>query len=159
MEMLFKPIGTIHTPFSEQSGTPIQPAMSQGAAGRVVVLDEFAAGLSDLASFERIWLVYWFHRASPPKLMVVPYRDNVERGVFATRAPCRPNPIGISVVRLKQLSGSTLEVLDVDILDGTPLLDIKPYVPRFDSVESSDYGWLEKDTMKRERADNRFADE
>lgn len=157
--MQLHPIGVIHSQFREPSGTPIQPAMANGAPGQVVVHDEFTPGLSDLAGFERIWLVYWFHRAPPPRLMVVPYRDNVERGLFATRAPCRPNPVGISVVRLEHVRGNTLEVLDVDILDGTPLLDIKPYVPRFDCIKPSASGWLELNQEERAEADGRFADE
>lgn len=154
-----KPIGTIHTPFTEPAGTPIQPGMARGAAGRVVVAAEYAAGLSDLEGFSRIWLIYWLHRAPPAKLMLVPFRDTVERGVFATRAPCRPNPIGISAVRLAAVEGCTLEVLDVDMLDGTPLLDIKPYVPRFDAVESSASGWLDQAGSEREEADDRFSGE
>lgn len=159
MDIILKPIGVIHSPHKESSGTPIQPAMAHGTPGQVIVNEEFAVGLSDLAGFERIWLVYWFHRAPPAKLRVTPFRDDVERGVFATRAPCRPNPIGISAVRLQQLKGNALEILDVDILDGTPLLDIKPYVPRFDSIEQSASGWLDRNRLNCEQADDRFSGE
>jgi tRNA-Thr(GGU) m(6)t(6)A37 methyltransferase TsaA len=126
------PIGVIRTPFREAAGTPIQPRQAKGVKGTVEVLERFQEGLKDLEGFERIWLLYWFHRAAPARLRVVPYLDRQQRGLFATRAPCRPNPIGMSCVRLLQVKGSLLTVAGVDILDGTPLLDIKPYVPEFD---------------------------
>jgi tRNA-Thr(GGU) m(6)t(6)A37 methyltransferase TsaA len=124
--------------------------------GTVEVFPEYADGLKDLDGFERIWLIYWFDQAPEPQLLVIPFLDDRERGVFATRAPSRPNAIGMSVVRLLQVVGNTLEVADVDILDGTPLLDIKPYVTEFDchSVEKS--GWFDQAPLRRSVADGRF---
>jgi tRNA-Thr(GGU) m(6)t(6)A37 methyltransferase TsaA len=149
-------IGRIRTPFVEATGTPIQPAYARGAEGRVVVDARFAAALDDLKGFERVWLVYWMDQAAAFRPRVVPYRDRQERGLFATRSPCRPNPIGISVVRLKGREGRVLRVADVDIVDNTPLLDIKPYVPEFDAHPSSKAGWLETGEVDRQVADGRF---
>jgi tRNA-Thr(GGU) m(6)t(6)A37 methyltransferase TsaA len=155
-EMRVKSIGIIRTPFQEPAGTPIQPSRSGGAQGTVEVFPEYAGGLKDLDGFERIWLIYWFDRAPEPQLVVIPFLDDRQRGVFATRAPSRPNAIGVSVVRLLQVASNTLEVADVDILDGTPLLDIKPYVAEFDchSVEKS--GWFDRAPLRRSVADGRF---
>jgi tRNA (adenine37-N6)-methyltransferase len=149
-------IGRIRTPFIEASGTPIQPAYSQGAEGRVIVDAPFSDALDDVEGFERVWLIYWMDRAAPFKPRVIPYRDTRERGLFATRSPCRPNPIGLSVVRLVGRDGGTLRVLDVDILDNTPLLDIKPYVPEFDACPASKAGWFEQCGVDRKVADERF---
>jgi tRNA (adenine37-N6)-methyltransferase len=151
-----QPIGIIHTPFRVQAGTPIQPAYAAGAAGTVTVLDAYAEALADLAAMERIWLLYHFDRVHGWQGRVVPYRDDVPRGLFATRSPARPNPIGMSVVRLVSVDGPVLHVLDVDMLDGTPLLDIKPYVPRFDAHPVSRAGWLDTTTSTEQAADDRF---
>jgi len=151
-----RPIGVIRTPFREAAGTPIQPRQAKGVKGTVEVFERFQEGLKDLQGFERIWLVYWFHRAAEARLRVIPYLDDQERGLFATRAPCRPNPIGISPVRLLGVEGNVLSVADVDILDGTPLLDIKPYVPHFDCFEVTRCGWVEKAARRRHVADSRF---
>jgi len=142
-EIVFRPIGVIRTPHRQQAGTPIQPTCAEGVRGTVIVLDEYVDALADLAGFERIWLLYHLDRAAPWKARVVPYRDVVERGLFATRAPSRPNPVGLSVVRLLAIAGATLEIEGVDMLDRTPLLDIKPYAPVFDSCPSSRAGWLD----------------
>jgi tRNA-Thr(GGU) m(6)t(6)A37 methyltransferase TsaA len=114
--------------------------------------------LKDLEGFERIWLLYWFDRAKFEKcdLVVRPYLDDTPRGVFATRAPARPNPIGLSAVRLLEVRGNLLSVRDVDILNGTPLLDIKPYFPQFDCFKVARSGWLKGSTLRRAKADNRF---
>ena len=125
-------IGVIHTPFSQASGAPLQPSMTRGAKGAVEVFEPFVVGLRDLEGFDRIWLLYCFHRASAPQIEIMPFLDSAARGLFATRAPCRPNPIGISSVGLIGIAGNTLQVEDVDMLDGSPLLDIKPFVPDFD---------------------------
>lgn len=150
------PIGIIHSPFTIVDGTPIQPIYSEGAEGTVEIFPESGPGLSDLDGFERIWLIYLFNRASPAKLKIVPFRDNVERGVFATRAPSRPNPIGLSVVRLLGVDGLMLRVADIDILDGTPLLDIKPYISEVDSYPNSRAGWWDSRKIDRKNADGRF---
>jgi len=153
-----QPIGVIHTPFTTAAGTRIQPALAHGAEGRVEVFPQFVPGLKDVDGFERIWLVYWFDRPSELKLRVVPFLDDVARGVFATRAPCRPNRIGLSPVRLVRIDDNVLHVSDVDILDGTPLLDIKPYAPRFDHFDVRRSGWLGHVGSDRKTADDRFAD-
>ena len=153
------PIGVIHSPFTEARGTPIQAAFADGAEGTVEVSEAFAEGLKDLDGFERIWLVYWFDRAGEARLRVRPFLDDRERGLFATRAPCRPNPIGMSAVRLLRVEGRTLYVADIDVLDGTPLVDIKPYAPRFDCYDVSRCGWLDRAGRSRTVADDRFGAE
>ena len=152
------PIGIIHSPFRQATGTPVQPSAAKGVEGAVEVFEEYAAGLKDLAGFERIWLLYWFDRAEveAPALIVKPYLDNTRRGVFATRAPGRPNPIGLSSVHLLRIQRNKLDIRDVDILDGTPLLDIKPYVPQFDIFRVARSGWLEGTVTARRLADSRF---
>ena len=155
-EFTVRPIGVIHTPFRRAEGTPIQPRASAGTEGTVTVLPEYTAGLKDLEGFGRIWLVYWFDRAGPVRLTVRPYMDDTERGLFATRAPSRPNRIGISCVKLLGVDGATLRVADVDMLDGTPLVDIKPYAPQFDCFQEVRTGWLEGRSVRDKRADNRF---
>ena len=155
-ETLLRPIGIIHTPHRDQDGAPIQPAFAEGARGTVTLFAPYVEALADLDGFERIWLVFEFDRSAPWKSRVVPYRDVVERGLFATRAPARPNPIGLSAVRLVSVDGNTLQVQDVDMLDGTPLLDIKPYVPAFDAYPDSRAGWVDATTSRQRLADNRF---
>lgn len=140
--IVYKPIGVIRTPFVDPQGTPIQPAAARGIQGRVEVFPEYAEGLADLIGFSHLILIYHLHRSGPPKLRVRPFLDSREHGVFATRAPARPNPIGISLVRLLGVEGNVLQISDVDILDGTPLLDIKPYVPQFDAASDVRIGWL-----------------
>ncbi len=154
--MNLKAIGVIHTPHRASPGTPVQAAAATGIPGRVEVLPEFAPGLKDLEGFERIWLVYWFDRAKPAELTVIPYLDSLSRGVFATRAPCRPNPIGLSCVRLLEVRQNVLHVDGVDMLDGTPLLDIKPYIPAFDALEAKRVGWLAEAPRQTAVADGRF---
>jgi len=151
-----QPIGIIHTPFAQPAGTPIQPVYADGAPGEVVVDAPFDAALADIDGFDRVWLLYWLDRARPFQPRVVPYRDTRERGLFATRSPCRPNPIGLSTVRLVRREGPLLHVLDVDVLDGTPLLDIKPYVPAFDAHPGARAGWFEDVAIDRRHADARF---
>ena len=135
------PIGRIHSPHREAKGTPIQPRWADAVKGTVEVFQEHVPGLRDLEGFDRIWLLYWFDRVTGPQLEVVPYRDTQTRGVFATRAPCRPNPIGLSCVRLLRIEEAVLEVADLDVLDGTPLLDIKPYIPDCDVFSVKRVGW------------------
>ncbi len=156
MTFQVSPIGIIHSPFTEANGTPIQPVFATDAQGTVEVFEPFAEGLADLDGFDRIWLLYWCHRANEPTMRVVPYRDTRERGLFATRAPSRPNPIGLSCVRLLRVEGNVLHVTGLDVLDGTPLLDIKPYVPSFDSFPGNREGWLGESSTGRIIADERF---
>jgi tRNA-Thr(GGU) m(6)t(6)A37 methyltransferase TsaA len=154
----FKEIGVIHSPFVEESGMPIQPAGAKDIKGTVEVFDEYVEGLMDLDGFSHIILLYYFHRVSEAKLQVVPFLDTRKHGVFATRAPKRPNPLGLSVVKLISIEGNKLFIENVDVIDGTPLIDIKPYVPEFDNVEKIRVGWLEEITqsVQNKRADTRF---
>jgi tRNA (adenine37-N6)-methyltransferase len=140
--VVYQPIGVIRTPFVEGDEIPIQPAFSQ-VAGRVEVYAEYAEGLQDIEGFSHIILLYALHRSSGYALLVKPFLDHRSRGVFATRYPRRPNPIGLSVVRLLACHGSTLDVEGIDVLDGTPLLDIKPYVPEFDLMFEARAGWYD----------------
>jgi tRNA-Thr(GGU) m(6)t(6)A37 methyltransferase TsaA len=155
-KLKLEPIGVIETPFREPAGTPIQPSRANGAPGKVRIEPRFQAGLKDLAGFERIWLIYWLHKAPESSLLVTPFLDERQRGVFATRSPARPSPIGISAVRLLAIQDGILEVADVDMIDGTPLLDVKPYVPEFDCYAGSKAGWFDESTSKRRLADDRF---
>ena len=141
--MEIKPIGVIHSPFKKPDGMPIQPAFAKNAEGVVELQPQFTQGLKDLQDFERIWLLYWFDRVIETKLTVKPFREDVLRGLFSTRAPCRPNPIGLSPVRLLRIEANKLYIADIDVLDGTPLLDIKPYIPEFDCYENSKCGWMQ----------------
>lgn len=141
MKIAFQPIGVIHTPFTEPQGMPIQPAGAKGVKGTVEIFAEFRAGLKDLEGFSHIILLYHFHRSRGFTLEVVPFMDSEPRGLFATRAPRRPNPIGLSVVQLDRVQDGVLHIQNIDVLDGTPLLDIKPYVPGFDIRQDVRTGW------------------
>ena len=153
-------IGVIHSPFAQRLGMPIQAAFAEGAAGTVELDPEYVPGLKDLEGFTHIILVYHFHLSEGHSLQVKPFLDEEAHGVFATRAPRRPNAIGISVVRLNRIEGSTLYVSELDVVDGTPLLDIKPYVPQFDNRTGAKIGWLEKniDRAAESTADGRFSE-
>jgi len=158
MKIEFKPIGIIHSPFAEPEGMPIQPVGAAGVKGTVEVFEGFRPALKDLDGFSHIILLYHFHRSHGFNLHVVPFMDSEPRGLFATRAPKRPNPIGLSVVQLDKIKDTVLHVQSVDILDGTPLLDIKPYVPEFDAQAEVKTGWLEKakKTVLSRKSDDRF---
>lgn len=158
MQISYRSIGTIHTPFTECAGMPIQPAGAVGIKGTVEIDPSCADGLRDLDGFSHVYLLYHFHRAGPAELVVTPFLDTEPHGVFATRAPRRPNPIGLSVVLLREIDGCTLHIENVDILDGTPLLDIKPYTPEFDHHEVHRVGWLAqaRGRARNEKADDRF---
>lgn len=152
-------IGVIRTPFTRLEDMPIQPVGAEDVEGEAVVLEQFAPGLRDLALFSHIILIYHFHRAPRVELLVVPYLDTAERGVFATRSPLRPSHIGLSIVRLVSASGNIVRSRGADVLDGTPLLDIKPYIPQFDHRPEASSGWMEssREAVARRRADGRFA--
>ena len=158
MKIEYRSIGVIHTPFKKREGMPIQPTGADGVHGTVEVFPEFTEGLQDLEGFSHIILLYHFHQSTDAALRVTPFMDSQPRGVFSTRAPKRPNPIGISVVKLIEIEGSTLHIENVDIIDETPLLDIKPYVPEFDHYPADRIGWLEKarNGIRKKRSDNRF---
>jgi tRNA-Thr(GGU) m(6)t(6)A37 methyltransferase TsaA len=150
------PIGVIHTPFQHSEGTPIQSSAANGAQGVIELFPEFAPGLRDVAGFERLWLIYRLDRASAAQLIVHPYLDTQEHGIFATRSPARPNHLGVSSVRLLRVERNRLLIADVDMLDGTPLLDIKPYVPEFDCFEVTRKGWYAGKSAHGMVADGRF---
>ena len=154
----YEPIGTIETPFEDREGMPIQAAGAQGVRGRIRLLPEYLQGLQDLAGFSHLILLYHFHLTRDTRLVVTPFLDTTPRGVFATRSPNHPNPIGISTVRLLEIHDAVLEIEDVDMVNGTPLLDIKPYVPAFDHRQPDRLGWLEEAGSKvgQTRADSRF---
>jgi len=157
-EISYRPIGIIRSPYKETEGTPIQTTGAKGVGGTVEILPECAEGLKDLDGFSHIILIYHFHLSKGYSLTVMPFLDDTSRGVFATRAPKRPNSIGFSVVRLVKIEGTTLYIEDVDIIDSTPLLDIKPYVPEFDAKEAERIGWLAGRAEKAAEtgADKRF---
>ena len=140
----YRPIGTIYTGHTRPDDTPIQPAYASGCRGKVEVLPEFTEGLCDLEGFSHVYLVYHFHAADKATMRVKPFLETTERGIFATRAPCRPNPIGFSIVRLLGRQDNVLEVDGADMLNGTPLLDIKPYVKRFDCILDTKNGWQDQ---------------
>jgi tRNA-Thr(GGU) m(6)t(6)A37 methyltransferase TsaA len=158
MDITYRPIGIIHTPFQTLTDMPIQPSGSRGIEGNIEVFDDFAEALADLEGFSHLILLYHFHQSQSWKARVKPFLDDEERGLFATRAPKRPNAIGLSVIEMASRSGNRLHVRNVDILDGTPLLDIKPYVPEFDHPGEVQTGWLEKCSSKSQtkRSDDRF---
>lgn len=137
-----RPIGLIHSPFQQKRETPIQAAFSQ-AEGIIEVYPEYADGLQDVEGFSHIILLYWFHQSEGYQLVVRPFLDHEARGLFAIRYPARPNPIGLSIVELVGREECRLRVRGVDVLDGTPLLDIKPFVPAFDHRQGARVGWLE----------------
>ena len=158
MEITYRPIGVIHSPFTDLKEMPIQPTSVASAPGIAEVFPEFADGLKDLEGFSHVILLYHLHQALRVELAVTPFLGSAKRGIFATRAPTRPNPIGLSIVQLLRVDGNRLELGNIDILDGTPLLDIKPYVPDFDRPEKTRAGWLESERgkVKDARSDDRF---
>jgi len=160
-EIKYKPIGIIHTPFKYTTDVPIQPIAGKGISGSIELKAEVIPCTKDLDGFSHIFLIYHLHLSSGFKTQVIPFMDDTLRGVFATRAPRRPNPIGISLVRLKKIENNILFIEDLDMVDNTPLLDIKPYAPIMDARETSRIGWLEDkiDKVYEMRADDRFKGE
>lgn len=158
MKIEFSSIGTIHTPFVQREGMPIQPPGAGGVKGTIDILPQYHEGLKDLDGFSHIILLYFFHRSEGYNLQPIPFMDTQPRGLFSTRAPRRPNPIGLSVVELESIENGTLHVKNVDMLDETPLLDIKPYVPHFDPKGPVRCGWVEHPgkTVSERRSDGRF---
>ena len=149
MEICYNQIGIIHTSYENSGNVPIQGIFFPDSAGRVVLFDEYADGLLDIEGFSHIILIYHFHLCKEKRLIVRPYMENKEHGIFAIRSPKRPNAIGLSVVRLLGREGNELIVGEVDMLDGTPLLDIKPYVSYFDYRENTRTGWVTEDIINR----------
>ncbi len=156
LQVLARVIGVIRTPFAEPAGTPIQSVYGENIEGQVLLFEPYAAALDDIEGFDRLWLIYWMDRVNEFKPRIIPYRDDREHGVFATRSPSRPNPIGMSVVRLLHRQGHILHIADIDMVDGTRLLDIKPYIPAFDSHPGCRAGWVDTCRVDRRRADDRF---
>jgi len=157
-KVTYKPIGIIHTPFTKPGDMPIQPAAALGIRGQIVINDEYVEGLSDLEGFSHLYLLYHFHLSESFSLKVTPFLDDQQRGVFSTRAPKRPNAIGLSVVRLIEINTNILDIENVDMIDGTPLLDIKPYVPEMEAVTQHRIGWLSTHIIEiqAKHSDNRF---
>ncbi len=152
------PIGIIHSPHKSIEDMPVQPKGASEVIGHVLVNEEYIDGLHDLDGFSHIYLLYGFHKATRTELIVTPFLDKQTRGVFATRSPLRPNHIGISIVNLLNVEGNSVFVKGIDVLDGTPLLDIKPYIEQFDGVKDSVSGWLQAsdEEIKAKRSDERF---
>lgn len=151
-------IGRIETPFEGSEGAPIQPFASH-ASGIVHVSAQYADALLDIEGFERIWLIFWCDKVKPAQMKVTPFMDKQSHGLFATRVPSRPNPIGISSVKLDRVDNLKLYVSEVDMLNNTPLLDIKPYVSKFDNYPTQRNGWFDKvhhKILKQGKSDKRF---
>jgi tRNA-Thr(GGU) m(6)t(6)A37 methyltransferase TsaA len=153
-----KPIGIIHSPFSSLANMPIQPKGAPDEIGTIELDEQYSKGLADLEGFSHIYLLYEFHMATRTSLTVTPFMDNQVRGVFATRSPLRPNHIGLSIVRLEKVEKNVVTVRGIDILNGTPLLDIKPYIAAFDAVQHSNPGWMKssEEEVTSKRSDHRF---
>ena len=160
-KIIYRPIGVIHSSFRDQEGMPIQSAGAQGIPGWIEINDDYTEGLRSLEGFSHIILLYHFHLSTGYDLELTPFLDNATRGLFATRAPRRPNPIGLSVVRLVGIEEKIIRIENIDVVDGTPLLDIKPYVPAFDAIADATSGWVQgkEERVRDIRADDRFSKE
>ncbi len=157
-EITYRPIGIIRSPFVQKEGMPIQPSGAKGVRGTIEINADYIDGLKDLEGFSHVILIYHFHLSQGYDLIVTPFLDAQDRGVFATRAPRRPNAIGLSIVKLNTVKGGILEIENVDIVDKTPLLDLKPYVPEFDAQAAVKTGWLAQagKRVQKFKSDNRF---
>jgi tRNA-Thr(GGU) m(6)t(6)A37 methyltransferase TsaA len=160
MSINFSPIGVIHSPYTDLTGMPIQPSGANDVVGTIVLDPQYEPGLKDLDGFSHLILIYHFHRSKGFQLTVEPFLDTMPRGLFATRAPRRPNPIGLSIVRLLKVEKNKLTVQGVDVLDETPLLDIKPWIPAFDIQGEVRVGWMEKKQQNAQtiKSDDRFVE-
>ncbi len=159
--LIAKPIGYVRSPFNEKVEAPRQAVASEGAVGRIELLPEYEHALEDLESFERIWVIFWFHLVAqngPVPSKVLPPRSDRKRGLFATRSPHRPNPIGLSAVRLERIEGLVVHIRDLDLVDGTPVLDLKPYVPYADAFPEANAGWLDTQSDPKPAWDVAFTD-
>ena len=156
--MEISPIGIIETPFNDLEGMPIQPSGAKGVRGKIIVNPEYTEGLADIEGFSHLILLYHFHLSKGFNLTVTPFLDKTPRGLFSTRAPRRPNPVGLSIVRITGRQENIIEVEDIDVLNQTPLIDIKPYVPHFDTKVVTRCGWLEQaqDRAENMKSDDRF---
>jgi tRNA-Thr(GGU) m(6)t(6)A37 methyltransferase TsaA len=158
MPISYKAIGILHSPFKNLENMPIQPGGAAGKPGTAEIYARYVPGLKDLDGFSHIYLLYHLHKARSANLLVTPFLDAEVRGIFATRAPSRPNPIGLSLVRISSIRGNLIHIKSLDVLDGTPLLDIKPYVPAFENGRPVRIGWLRQATrrLRSRRSDGRF---
>jgi tRNA-Thr(GGU) m(6)t(6)A37 methyltransferase TsaA len=154
----YQPIGVVRSPYTQLEGMPLQSVAASGVCGQIEIDPQYAPGLADLDGFSHLHIVSHLHRGTPGGLTVVPFLDDSIRGIFATRSPRHPNPIGLSVVRLNAIRGAILDVSGIDLLDGTPVLDMKPYVPEFDAISAERSGWLQHAAQRvhEVRADARF---
>ncbi len=158
-QIIINPIGIIRTPHTDVKNMPIQPIAAEGVKGEIELLPEYTDGLKDIEGFSHITLLYHFHRIDGFELQVIPFMDDEKHGIFACKAPKRPNAIGVSTVRLISVQGNILHVEQVDMLNGTPLIDIKPFYPRYDNRDDVTIGWLEKNrnmSLDELRSDERF---
>ena len=157
----YTPIGIVHSPFTSIVGMPVQSVAAAGIAGSIELDLRYREGLRDLVGFSHLLLLTHLHQVTSYALQVVPFLDDRSHGIFATRSPRRPNPIGLSIVRLVGMHGCTLHIEDVDVIDGTPLLDLKPFVPAIDNRQTGQIGWFAErlDRLQTTRADNRFYDQ
>jgi len=160
MSITYAPIGIIHSPFTELKGMPIQPTSESSAEGKLEIYSEFVNGLKDLEGFSHIYLIYHLHKAASAKLRLKPFLDHEVRGVFSTRAPRRPNSIGLSLVKIAYIEENFVYIEKIDILNNTPLLDIKPYIPEFEGINNVRVGWVKKAKGKviTKKSDGRFLD-
>ena len=160
MKITFEPIGIVHSPFTELADMPIQPTGKKAAEGSLEIYPAYCYALADLEGFSHIYALYYFHKVNGWQPKIVPFLDNQPRGLFSTRAPRRPNPIGLSLLQILAVEGSRICVAGLDILDGTPLLDIKPYIPGFENPQDVRIGWLEgrAKQVKNRKSDRRFED-
>lgn len=158
-EIKYHPIGYIQTPFMTISDMPIQPSGANSAEGIIELNPEFVSGLFDLEGFSHLILIYHFHLIKGHKLYVIPFMDDQPHGIFATRAPTRPNAIGISIVELRKIENNLIHISEVDMVNGTPLLDIKPFFTKCDNRTDAKAGWLERKgqiDIAKIKSDNRF---
>ncbi|BBB48994.1 tRNA (N6-threonylcarbamoyladenosine(37)-N6)-methyltransferase TrmO [Pelolinea submarina] len=160
MKITFEPIGIVHSPFTDLADMPIQPTGENAAQGALEIFPAFCGALTDLEGFSHIYAIYFFHKVSGWQSQVLPFLDDQPHGLFATRAPRRPNPIGLSLLEILAVDGCQIKVAGLDILDGTPLLDIKPYIPSFENPENVRIGWLSGrgNQVKTKKSDQRFKD-
>jgi tRNA-Thr(GGU) m(6)t(6)A37 methyltransferase TsaA len=158
-KVTYEPIGIIHSKYKKKEGVPIQGVLSKNSNGKIEIFSQYQDGLKDLEKFSHIILIYHFHLATKYSLSVKPFLEEKEHGIFACRAPKRPNPIGISVVKLEKVIGNVVYISECDIIDGTPLLDIKPYVSKFDIRDDVKDGWLtgKLEDVKEHKADDRYS--
>ncbi len=152
------PIGVVHSPFKTVENMPVQPSAARDVEAEIEIFEQYKEGLSDIDGFSHIYVVFYLNRVRETRLRVIPFLDTVERGIFATRSPARPNPVGLSLVELVSVNENFLRIRGIDMLDGSPVIDIKPFVPDFEKHDNVRKGWFEGNTHKAEKilSDTRF---